>query len=221
MEGGIWNMRARARVAGHRESESVSSPPRSRCFGPKCAGCGNGIVPQDYVRKAREKVYHLRCFTCSVCAKQLSTGEVLYLQPGEDNTLLCKDDYLKNNGGTATGESRVPIYKSVWRTTFAPPSHRVFNPDSGTRLCQALGSTRLVKPVSCLNGETLGPATTQRAHLEPRNVPLLRAGVPHISLSSQIALRSISPLLSLFLFSPSDEKIPSSWSFLYSPGALP
>ena len=173
------------------------------------------------MRKAREKVYHLRCFTCSVCAKQLSTGEVLYLQPGEDNTLLCKDDYLKNNGGTATGESRVPIYKSVWRTTFAPPSHRVFKPDSGTRHCQALGSTRLVKPVSCLNGETLGPATTQRAHLEPRNVPLLRAGVPHISLSSQIALRSISPLLSLFLFSPSDEKIPSSWSFLYSPGALP
>lgn len=73
-----------------------------RCFGPKCAGCGSGIVPQDYVRKAREKVYHLRCFTCSVCSKQLSTGEVLYLQPGDgDNTLLCKDDYLKNNGGTA------------------------------------------------------------------------------------------------------------------------
>ena len=72
-----------------------------RCFGPKCAGCGQGILPQDYVRKAREQVYHLRCFTCSVCGKQLSTGEVLYLQPGEDNTLLCKDDYLKQNGGTA------------------------------------------------------------------------------------------------------------------------
>ena len=63
-------------------------------------------------------------------------------------------------------------------------------------------------------------AATQRAHPEPRNVPLRRAGVPHISLSSQIALRSISPPLSPFsLFSPSDEKIPSSWSFLYSPGA--
>ena len=75
-----------------------------------------------------------------------------------------------------------------------------------------------------MNGETLEPSTTtQRAHLEPRNVPLLRAGVPHISLSSQIALRSISPLPSSSLpfsfFSPSDEKIPSSWSFLYSPGA--
>lgn len=75
-----------------------------------------------------------------------------------------------------------------------------------------------------MNGETLKPSTTtQRAHLEPRNVPLPRAGVPHISLSSQIALRSISPLplssSSPFPFSPSDEKIPSSWSFLYSPGA--
>ena len=80
-----------------------------RCFGPKCAGCGQGILPQDYVRKAREQVYHLRCFTCSVCGKQLSTGEVLYLQPGEDNTLLCKDDYLKQNGGTA-GKFKSPRY---------------------------------------------------------------------------------------------------------------
>ena len=144
-------------------------------------------------------MYHLRCFTCSVCAKQLSTGEVLYLQPGEDNTLLCKDDYLKNNGGTA-GESQFPTESCGQKCT-----HRVFSPDCRVRLCRALGPTRLVKAVSCLNVETLRPrptttTTTQRAHLEPRNVPLLRAGVPHISLSSQIALRSISPLLSPFSF---------------------
>ena len=75
-----------------------------RCFGPKCGGCGSGIIPQDYVRKARDKVYHLRCFTCSVCSKQLSTGEVLYLQPGEE-TLLCKDDYLKNHTGAGGGQT--------------------------------------------------------------------------------------------------------------------
>ena len=65
-----------------------------RCFGPKCGGCGEKIHYQDFVRKAREKVYHLRCFTCSICAKQLSTGEVLYMQPGDDG-FVCRDHYLK------------------------------------------------------------------------------------------------------------------------------
>ena len=43
-------------------------------------------------------MYHLRCFTCSLCSKQLSTGEVLYLQPGEEG-FVCKDHYL-NKGKT-------------------------------------------------------------------------------------------------------------------------
>ena len=64
-----------------------------RCFGPKCGGCGEKIHYQDFVRKARDKVYHLRCFTCSLCSKQLSTGEVLYLQPGDEG-FVCKDHYL-------------------------------------------------------------------------------------------------------------------------------
>lgn len=67
-----------------------------RCFGPKCGGCGEKIHYQDFVRKARDKVYHLRCFTCSLCSKQLSTGEVLYLQPGEEG-FVCKDHYLNKD----------------------------------------------------------------------------------------------------------------------------
>ncbi|NXE50988.1 LHX5 protein, partial [Casuarius casuarius] len=50
-----------------------------RRFGTKCAGCSQGISPSDLVRKARSKVFHLNCFTCMVCNKQLSTGEELYI----------------------------------------------------------------------------------------------------------------------------------------------
>uniref|UniRef100_A0A8C0ZA05 LIM zinc-binding domain-containing protein n=1 Tax=Cyanistes caeruleus TaxID=156563 RepID=A0A8C0ZA05_CYACU len=50
-----------------------------RRFGTKCAGCSQGISPSDLVRKARNKVFHLNCFTCMVCNKQLSTGEELYI----------------------------------------------------------------------------------------------------------------------------------------------
>ena len=62
-----------------------------RRFGPKCSGCGLGISTQDLVRKARDKVFHLKCFTCFVCHKQLVTGEELYVVG--DTKFVCKEDY--------------------------------------------------------------------------------------------------------------------------------
>ncbi|XP_055913251.1 LIM/homeobox protein Lhx1 isoform X1 [Eupeodes corollae] len=64
----------------------------SRRYGTKCSGCGQGIAPSDLVRKPRDKVFHLNCFTCCICRKQLSTGEQLYVL--DDNKFICKDDYL-------------------------------------------------------------------------------------------------------------------------------
>lgn len=64
----------------------------SRRYGTKCGGCLQGINPQDLVRKARDKVFHLNCFTCLVCRKQMSTGEELYVL--DDNKFVCKQDYL-------------------------------------------------------------------------------------------------------------------------------
>ncbi|XP_049593334.1 LIM/homeobox protein Lhx5 isoform X1 [Syngnathus scovelli] len=65
-----------------------------RRFGTKCAGCLQGISPSDLVRKARSKVFHLNCFTCMVCHKQLSTGEELYVI--DENKFVCKEDYLSS-----------------------------------------------------------------------------------------------------------------------------
>lgn len=47
------------------------------------------------MRKARSKVFHLNCFTCMVCNKQLSTGEELYVI--DENKFVCKDDYLSSS----------------------------------------------------------------------------------------------------------------------------
>ncbi|KAG7240561.1 hypothetical protein INR49_026746 [Caranx melampygus] len=59
-------------------------------FGTKCGGCSQGISPNDLVRRARSKVFHLNCFTCMMCNKQLSTGEELYII--DENKFVCKDD---------------------------------------------------------------------------------------------------------------------------------
>ncbi|KAK4030879.1 hypothetical protein OUZ56_024266 [Daphnia magna] len=71
-----------------------------RRYGTKCGGCGQGLSPTDLVRKARDKVYHLRCFTCALCRRQLSTGEELYLL--DDARFLCKEDFIR--GKSAPGK---------------------------------------------------------------------------------------------------------------------
>jgi len=62
-----------------------------RRFGTKCAGCEQGIPPTQVVRRAQDNVYHLHCFACILCQRQLNTGDEFYLM--EDNKLVCKNDY--------------------------------------------------------------------------------------------------------------------------------
>ncbi|KAK1155648.1 LIM/homeobox protein Lhx3 [Huso huso] len=60
-------------------------------FGTKCAACQQGIPPTQVVRRAQDFVYHLHCFACVVCKRQLATGDEYYLM--EDSRLVCKADY--------------------------------------------------------------------------------------------------------------------------------
>uniref|UniRef100_UPI00358ED15B LIM/homeobox protein Lhx3-like n=1 Tax=Myxine glutinosa TaxID=7769 RepID=UPI00358ED15B len=62
-----------------------------RRFGTKCSACQQGIPPSQVVRRAQDFVYHLPCFACIVCQRQLSTGDEFYLL--EDGRLVCKEDY--------------------------------------------------------------------------------------------------------------------------------
>ncbi|KAJ3618038.1 hypothetical protein MTP99_006072 [Tenebrio molitor] len=96
-----------------RESKLFCRSDFFRRYGTKCGGCGQGISPSDLVRKARDKVFHLNCFTCLVCRKQLSTGEELYVL--DDNKFICKNDYLNGNKTAAItghhqGKSAAPRY---------------------------------------------------------------------------------------------------------------
>uniref|UniRef100_A0A8R1TNA1 Uncharacterized protein n=2 Tax=Onchocercidae TaxID=6296 RepID=A0A8R1TNA1_ONCVO len=66
----------------------------ARRYGIRCAGCNMGLDRNDLVRRARDKVFHVQCFQCTVCQKKLDTGEQLYILNG--NRFVCKHDYLAN-----------------------------------------------------------------------------------------------------------------------------
>nr|AGS83409.1 lhx1-5-1 [Schmidtea mediterranea] len=58
----------------------------------KCSLCLNIILPTDLVRHSRDSsVFHLKCFFCVVCHKQLSTGDEYCLL--ENFRPVCREDF--------------------------------------------------------------------------------------------------------------------------------
>ncbi|XP_076841559.1 LIM/homeobox protein Lhx4 [Brachyhypopomus gauderio] len=101
-------------------------------FGTKCAWCQQGIPPSQVVRKAQDFVYHLHCFSCVMCSRQLDTGDEFYLM--EDGRLVCKTDYetAKQNDDSETGAKRprttitakqLETLKSAYKNSPKPARH--------------------------------------------------------------------------------------------------
>eukprot|EP00095_Tigriopus_kingsejongensis_P009393 maker-scaffold1045_size67585-snap-gene-0.13 protein:Tk09393 transcript:maker-scaffold1045_size67585-snap-gene-0.13-mRNA-1 annotation:"GM13699" len=92
-----------------------------RRYGPRCSGCKDVIYPSDLVRKARDQFYHLGCFTCAICQRQLHTGDKLFVMA--DGAFVCKEDYVthvlhQNNNNNCSYYGR-PLGFSHWRRPIA------------------------------------------------------------------------------------------------------
>ncbi|KAH3796796.1 LIM/homeobox protein Awh-like [Dreissena polymorpha] len=60
-------------------------------YGTKCARCSEPLQPSDWVRRARDLVYHLDCFRCGTCHRKLTTGDTCILK---GDTMVCPDHIL-------------------------------------------------------------------------------------------------------------------------------
>ena len=75
-------------------------------YSVKCSCCQRAIQETDWVRKAKQHVYHLACFACEVCKRQLSTGEEFALI---DHKLLCKLHYIEKLESPSTPGSNTVV----------------------------------------------------------------------------------------------------------------
>eukprot|EP00057_Strongylocentrotus_purpuratus_P031609 XP_785118.3 PREDICTED: LIM/homeobox protein Awh [Strongylocentrotus purpuratus] len=159
----------------------------SREFGTKCARCLRNIDASDWVRRARENIYHLACFACDNCKRQLSTGEEFAMI---ENRVLCKSHYLElveatcrsngdgsgsEYGGEGSGSERPQQKTKRIRTTFTEEQLEVlqanFNVDSNPdgqdleRIAQITGLSKRVTQVWFQNSRA-----RQKKHSNPHGM---------------------------------------------------
>ncbi|XP_026276190.1 insulin gene enhancer protein ISL-1 isoform X2 [Frankliniella occidentalis] len=82
-----------------------------RLFGTKCDKCGLSFSKNDFVMRAKTKIYHIECFRCTACERQLIPGDEFALR---DDGLFCKEDHEhldtkphpeSNNNNTTTNNN--------------------------------------------------------------------------------------------------------------------
>nr|CAB3256951.1 isl insulin gene enhancer protein [Phallusia mammillata] len=73
-----------------RDGKTYCKRDYTRLFGTKCNKCGLGFSKNDFVMRARDKIYHIQCFKCVACSRQLIPGDEFALR---DDGLFCKADH--------------------------------------------------------------------------------------------------------------------------------
>jgi len=133
----------------------------TKLFGAKCFKCGRMISPADWIRKARDQVYHLACFSCDSCKRQLSTGEEFGIS---EDRVLCKTHYMETIDGGCTSsddngdpDSHTKKKTKRMRTTFTEEQVQILqanfqidsNPDGQDleRIAQITGLSKRVTQV--------------------------------------------------------------------------
>ncbi|RVE54692.1 hypothetical protein evm_000813 [Chilo suppressalis] len=54
-----------------RDGKTYCKRDYTRLFGTKCDKCGASFSKNDFVMRAKTKIYHIDCFRCCACARQL------------------------------------------------------------------------------------------------------------------------------------------------------
>lgn len=73
-----------------RDGKTFCKKDYVRLFGTKCEKCCRSFGKNDFVMRAKNKIFHLECFRCVACEKQLVPGDEFALR---DDGLFCREDH--------------------------------------------------------------------------------------------------------------------------------
>ncbi|KAK7595301.1 hypothetical protein V9T40_013126 [Parthenolecanium corni] len=71
-------------------------------FGTKCDKCSASFKKNDLVMRAKTKIYHMECFKCDACQKNLRPGDEFALR---QDGLFCKEDHEELSSKSINNEN--------------------------------------------------------------------------------------------------------------------
>ncbi|TRY90024.1 hypothetical protein DNTS_018252 [Danionella cerebrum] len=129
-----------------------------RLYGIKCAKCNIGFSKNDFVMRARSKVYHIECFRCVACSRQLIPGDEFALR---EDGLFCRADHdVVERATLAAGDPLSPLHParplqmaaepiSARQPALRPHVHK--QPEKTTRVRTVLNEKQLHTLRTCYN----------------------------------------------------------------------
>nr|XP_046201419.1 insulin gene enhancer protein isl-1-like isoform X2 [Oncorhynchus gorbuscha] len=128
-----------------------------RLYGIKCAKCNIGFSKNDFVMRARSKVYHIECFRCVACSRQLIPGDEFALR---EDGLFCRADHdVVERATMSVGDPLSPLHParplqmaepiSARQPVLRPHVHK--QPEKTTRVRTVLNEKQLHTLRTCYN----------------------------------------------------------------------
>ncbi|XP_028131882.1 insulin gene enhancer protein ISL-1 isoform X2 [Diabrotica virgifera virgifera] len=102
-----------------------------RLFGTKCDKCGLSFSKSDFVMRAKSKIYHIECFRCRACTRQLVPGDEFALRDG--GVLYCKEDHDAMEKTSTPTSGHTPGTESNNNTSLSNNNHN----SNSTELCMS------------------------------------------------------------------------------------
>lgn len=100
-----------------------------RLFGTKCDKCSQCFSKNDYVMRAKTKIYHVECFRCCACMRRLETGDEFALR---QDGLFCRHDHDVLEGGKhCTGAASIPGSENNNNASLTNNNHHL-HPNDGS-----------------------------------------------------------------------------------------